>query len=231
MDARIQEAVERVARQGAQVAAVFDADGTVWSGDIGEEVLKVLVDNGRLLSPPPRPFERYLQLFQDDPPRAFAYCVEVMQGLAIADVARWSDELYQQRFAACVFPDVRAALGQLTSAGVRVHLVSASNAVTVRSAAQALGLDPSLVLAVEGEVADGRYTGNVLEPVTSNHGKVQAIQARIADRPAIAFGNSLFDREMLEHAQQAVMVAPAGVNSAAVELARAEGWLICWVPP
>lgn len=225
--------VEEVAALGPRASAAFDADGTVWAGDIGEDLLRELALHRRLLHPPPGdPYALYEHFFHTDPARAFAYCVEVMQGLAVADVERWSDELYRARFEARVFPGVRAILGRLREAGVRIWLVSASNAVTVRRAALGLGLDPALVLAVEGAVdAAGRYRGEVVPPVTCGHGKVEALRSRLAEPPAIAFGNSLFDREMLEHAERAVMVAPRGQEGAAVLLARSQAWPIHRVEP
>lgn len=226
-------AVEEVARLGPRAAAAFDADGTVWAGDIGEDLLRELALHRRLLhAPPGDPYARYEHLFHSDPARAFAYCVEVMKGLAIADVERWSDELYRARFEARVFPGVRAVLARLRAAGVQIWVVSASNAVTLRRAALGLGLEPEKVLAVEGAVDEaGRYRGEVLGPVTCGAGKVEALRAHLRAPPEIAFGNSLLDLEMLEHARRAVVVAPQGQEGAAVGLARSRGWPVHRVEP
>jgi phosphatidylglycerophosphatase C len=219
--------VEQVAALGASAAAAFDADGTVWSGDIGEDLLRELALHQRLIDPPPGdPYAVYEGLFAKDPPRAFAYCMEVMRGLEVSDVERLSDELIRTRFAARVFPSVRSALDLLREAGVAIYLVSASNAVTIRRAAIHLSLRPELALAVEGAVDErGQLTGQVLPPVTCGAGKVAALRPRLGGRKlALAFGNSLFDREMLELAEKAVIVAPRGVETPAVALASQRGW-------
>lgn len=234
IEPEIQSLVAQIAREGEGACAAFDADGTVWSGDIGEDFLRELAAHRRLLHPPPGdPYAVYERLFWSDAPRAFAYCVEVMRGLSVADVERWSDDLFQARFLPRIFPGVRHVLAMLREARVRVLLVSASNAVTVRRAAIGLGLDPADVLAVEGETdGQGRFTGRVLEPVTAGEGKVVALRQRLgAAAPAIAFGNSLFDREMLSFARHAVMVCPSGSEGPASELARSRGWPIHRVAP
>jgi phosphatidylglycerophosphatase C len=227
IEPEILSVVEEVARQGSLAAAAFDADGTVWTGDFGEELLRDLAARGRLIGQPPGdPHAIYERLFVEDPPRAFAYCVEVMRGLKVSDVERWSDDLYDSHFAARVFPSVRKMIDLLRKAGVAVYLVSASTAVTIRRAAMRLGLDPALALAVEGRIdSQARYSGEVIAPVTTGQGKVEALKGRLGQRRlSLAVGNSLFDREMLELAQRAVVVAPRGVDNSAVALAAQRGW-------
>lgn len=234
LEPEIRKAVEDVAARGPSAAAAFDADGTLWSGDIGEELLRELALHRRLIHPPPGdPFGVYERLFQHEPRRAFAFCVEVMRGLSVADVERWSDELYEARFSSRVFPSMKTIVEMLRRAGVRVFLVSASSAVSVRRAASALGLDPSLVLAVEGSVdGHGLFAGAVVPPVTCSEGKMEALRGRLgSEKPAIAFGNSVFDREMLAGAERAVLVAPRTSDRPVVVLAEAQGWLIHRVDP
>ncbi|MBI5547669.1 MAG: HAD-IB family phosphatase [Deltaproteobacteria bacterium] len=223
----VERLVDEVVQRGAAADAAFDADGTIWAGDIGEELLRELVQQRRLIDPPPEnPYGIYERLFCAAPSRAFSFCVEVMRGLPVAEVERWSDEIVRRHFAAQVFPSIRGVLDRLLAAGVRVWIVSASNAVTVRRAARALGLDEGRVLAVEGAVDRlGCFTGQVLPPVTCSAGKVEALMKKLGGRrPEIAFGNSLFDREMLEHAHRAVMVAPEESEGLAVKLARERTW-------
>ena len=228
LEPEIARLVDEVAEMGPAAVAAFDADGTVWAGDIGEELLLDLAGNGRLVHPPEgSAFTIYEELFAQDPPRAFCFCIEAMRAVAVADVERWSDDLFTSRFAHRVFPGVSWALQRLRDARVSVYLVSASGAVTVRRAAARLGLDPALVLAVEGKIVDGRFTGEVLPPVTTGPGKVEAIKPRLGGRPReLAFGNSLFDRDMLALSRRAVMVAPRNTGGPAVDLARASCWPI-----
>lgn len=228
LEAEIEAAAHQVAKLGSVATVAFDADGTLWSGDIGEDFLRELQVKKRLVAPArPDTYAHYEGLFASDPPAAFAFCVQSMKGLRVEDVERWSLELFESRYRSRIFPGMRKLLDLFQSAAVGVSLVSASNAVTVRTAARALGLDPKLVLAVEGAVdGQGRLTGEVIPPVTCSAGKVEAIRKQLGRPLALACGNSLFDREMLEYAQRAVMVAPEGSEGPAVSLARSRNWMI-----
>ncbi|HEY3452362.1 MAG TPA: HAD-IB family phosphatase [Myxococcales bacterium] len=228
LEPEIEALAQEIAAQGAQATVAFDADGTLWSGDLGEDLLRELAERKRLVDPAHADtYAHYEHLFATDPPAAFAFCVQAMKGLSVEDVERWSLELFRKKFEARIFPGMRHLLELLQGAGAAISLVSASNAVTIRTAAQAVGLDPQRVLAVEGRVdAQGRLTGEVLPPVTCGGGKVEAIRQKLARPLALACGNSLFDREMLDFARRAVMVAPQGSEGPAVALARSRGWLI-----
>jgi HAD superfamily phosphoserine phosphatase-like hydrolase len=224
----VRERVDAARALGPGTAAVFDADGTVWAGDLGEEVLQALQARGRLPHAPPDAFRRYEALLATDPAAAFAFCVEALREVEVSEVERAAREVFFARLAPRIFPGVRAAIRVLREAGAEVLLVSASAAATLRAVAPEIGLEASAVLAVEGVVDPcGRFTGEVVPPVTCSAGKVEAIRARLgARRPALAFGNSLFDREMLLLAERAVLVAPRGSEGPAVGLAKASGWPI-----
>lgn len=230
----VRSAVEEVLRLGPDADAAFDADGTIWHGDVGEEFLRELQALGRLIEPPAGDlYAEYERLLALEPARAFAFCVEVMRGLHEEDVLAWSRELFTRVFARRVIPGMRRILDALRHSGARIWIVSASSLWSVRAGAEMLGLDPSRVLAVccptDGQ---GRLTGEVSDPITCLQGKVDALSLALGPRrPAIAFGNSLLDREMLEQAHRAVVVAPVGETNDAVELACARGWPLHRVTP
>jgi HAD superfamily phosphoserine phosphatase-like hydrolase len=229
LEPEVRRAVNEVLALRSGATAVFDADGTIWSGDVGEDFLRELIAQNRLIDPPPGDlYERYERLVPQDGARAFSLCVEWMRGLLLEDVERWSSELFAQRFVARVFPAMRGVLSAFRDAGVEVFLVSASNVWSVRAGAPHVFADPSRVLAVACPLDDrGRLTGDVLPPVTCSQGKVQAIRRVLGERrPSIAFGNSLFDREMLEHAERAVLVAPRDHQNPATRLALGKGWAV-----
>ncbi len=239
LEPEVARGVEEVAALGPAGVAAFDADGTIWRGDLGEDFLRDLFHRGRLLDPPPGDaFDHYERLFQSSPADAFAFCVAVMRGLPVSDVERFTDEFWDEWASGRVFPGMRAVLDHLLAGGTRILLVSASPAVSIRRAALKLGLPEDSVLGVEGRVTGGsdpRLTGEVILPITCAEGKVEALRRRLGDRPvSIAFGNSLLDEAMLTHAQRAVMVAPAAKrrqpigadHGPAIALAITKGWVV-----
>ena len=61
--------------EGPPGLAAFDADGTLWDGDLGEAVLLDLIAARRLRDPPRDPWAEYLALFERGPAEAFAYAL------------------------------------------------------------------------------------------------------------------------------------------------------------
>jgi phosphoserine phosphatase len=101
-------------------------------------------------------------------------------------------------------------------------VVSASALPIVVAAATFAGLAGERCCGIEVIVRDGRYTKEVVQPITYAAGKIAAL--RKAGRIAVACGDSLTgDLAMLEAAEIAVVVAP-GSGSPLAEVARRRGW-------
>ena len=72
------------------------------------------------------------------------------------------------------------------------------------------------------KIRDGRFTGEVMQPITYAAGKIAAAGGRIA----LACGDSFTgDLAMLEAADVAVVVAPAAGSPLSQE-ARKRGWFV-----
>lgn len=186
--------------------ACFDADGTLWSEDIGEAFFRWLIA-GRLLRTidcDTDVYAAYEARVHEDRTMGYAWAVSLMAGLADADVTRWARQM------AAAWPNYRPAMAALMKgleeAGFEVWIVSASNRWIVRATMERMGLDPDRVVAIEVAVEDGILTSNVLRPITCRQGKVEAIDHHIQCRPVFAIGDSMGDLEMLECAQQPLIV-------------------------
>lgn len=215
--------------EGRRVS-VFDADGTLWAGDVGEAHLDVLQARGLVQAPPgyERLLDAYLDLCARDADTGYAFAVEVMDGL-LEDEVRASAREAWDRHRPNRLPAVLAILSALEDAGHEVWLVSASNRWVIEAAAAELGVIPERVVAMSTAVAGGRLSGPVLAPRTNGAGKVEAIRARIGVRPRLAFGNSLHDAPMLEAAGAGVVVHAEGsppASDALLDLAQKGGWLL-----
>lgn len=204
--------------------ACFDADGTLWTEDQGEAFLRWLLA-GRLLDVDYArdTYAEYEERTRRDLVDGYRWGVQVMAGLVERDVALWADQL------AAAWPTYRqemtGLLRGLDGAGVEVWIVSASNVWTVRSAARRLGLDTSRIIGVEVELASGRLTDRIVEPMPCMAGKVAAIRARIGKLPDLACGDGLGDLEMLESAAQPLVVGCLGAGEKPLlRIARERGW-------
>ncbi|MBS1154002.1 MAG: superfamily hydrolase [Myxococcaceae bacterium] len=209
---------------GAGRAVCFDADGTIWRGDVGEDLLRFLVAEDRLPAHPGERdlYRRYEHLHEVDPPAAYAFAVEAMAGLEEARLQGWCREFYAQRFAGRLFPFTRPLLEAFCAAGYVVWLVSASPRWIVEAGAAALGVDH--VIAVDAELEAGRLTPRVRRPVPAGPGKVELLKQR-GIAPVFAAGNGALDLPMLEYAAARLVVAPwDDPGNALVEAGLERGW-------
>ena len=118
----------------------------------------------------------------------------------------------------------QALLEICQAAGLVPLVVSASPLAIVLAAAPLAGFARERCRGIEVGVRDGRFTSDLVRPITYAEGKIAA--ARRAGRIALACGDShTGDLAVMEAAQVAVAVAPASGSPLAVE-ARKRGWFV-----
>lgn len=122
-------------------------------------------------------------------------------------------------------PEMQELVGALHAAGWEVWVVTASAAPVVRAVAHHYGVAPERILGMCPRLgADGRYTAEVLEPVTYREGKLEALRARVGRDPDLAAGDSPSDLALLRAARRALLV-DRGVPELRAEAER-RGWWI-----
>ncbi len=172
--------------------AAFDADGTLWDRD-----LRWLIAMRKLKN-----VDYYTDIYGDyearvevDRVAAYGYAVQLMAGLDLADIKRWSAAL------AWAWPNYRPRMRTLVEGlrkeGVETWIISASNHWTIGEAARYAGIPRDRCHGIRTETDREIITDRLVEPVTCNQGKVDAIEEYIGVRPLFAFGDSLGDYEML----------------------------------
>jgi HAD superfamily phosphoserine phosphatase-like hydrolase len=207
--------------------AVFDCDGTLWSGDAGERFFDWELKRGVL----PGDVERWVRaryadykagkVTEDD---MCGEMVTIHSGLAEVEVQRLAKEFFDENFVKQIFPELRHLIQQLQSQGCDVWAVSSTNEWVIQAAMKHFGIDKKKILAAAVEIDKGRITNRLIR-VPSGEGKPRAIREVVGKDPDAAFGNSRWDAAMLTIAQHGVAVNP---NPDLEELARARGWKIYW---
>lgn len=221
MSSSVTQLVENVVRQHAGESVVFDADGTLWRGDVAEDFLRYSISQGLFEAS----YETYERLLSESAPRAYAYCVEVMAGVAESVLEEACSAFFSQRYSGRIFKFVRPLLAKLSDAGCPVWICSASPRWIVAPGAAALGIPLNQVIGVNCPVVDGKLTGVVDAPVSVGPGKVTWLE-RNRLRPALAVGNGDFDLEMLAFAKHALVVTPPDSTNQLVAEAKTRGWPI-----
>ncbi len=210
-----------------------DGDGTLWRGDIGNELFLVALRGGAFrevargallveaadhqidMDPASDVNDIARRLFEEmlagryDEPRAFAMMAWVFAGWTAAELADHSRQVLDDfGFDAAVRSEVRPVLAWARAQAVPVWLVTASPLAVSVEAAKRLGLDPEQVVAMEPAMTDGVVQPRLGKPATCGDGKLVRLK-EATDAPLLAaFGDTSYDAAMLRVAEVPVAVCP-----------------------
>jgi HAD superfamily phosphoserine phosphatase-like hydrolase len=209
--------------------ATFDCDGTLWSGDAGEGFFSWELQQGIVSEEiATRMSYRYADykrgLVAED-----AMCGEMVtmhRGLQEEVVQQACDTYFAQAIAPNIFPEMRELVQQLRSTECDVWAVSSSNQWIIRSGMRGFGIPHNRILSAEAAVENGTVTDRLIR-VPSGPGKPEAIRSVLKSspdpRPDCAFGNAIWDREMLALSKHPFAINP---NPNLKEIALANGWTV-----
>jgi phosphoserine phosphatase len=228
--ARIDEARADSAGAGA---IAFDGDGTLWTGDVGDDLWDAAragrifrapaiermraeaAANGVRVDEDPDALVRavhqaYLEhAFPEE--RMYELMTWCLAGWARADVRVFCQEvLRHRRHEGKLHAEALAVLRWAQTSGVHVLVVSASPRDIVEEAVAPALVGSAQVLASTPRYdASGVMLADVERPIPYGPGKVRRIRAKIGDLPLLAaFGDNAFDVAMLKEARVAVAVRP-----------------------
>lgn len=211
---------------------VFDGDGTLWSGDVGEDVFETAVESGLIMdvaanalralagdygfetagtpsAVADRLYRAYLR--GDFPERPvtemMVWCYAGWNYDALASFSR--DVLRARGIASRYNPSVVEIVGWARARGLRSVVISASPEPVVEAAVEPLGLGSDDVVAGAPRRKAGRVLTELSRPLPYGADKVRTGRTAFGRTPWLAvFGDSDFDFEMLAEAEQPVAVHP-----------------------
>jgi HAD superfamily phosphoserine phosphatase-like hydrolase len=222
------EFVESVLNLKPRVAA-FDCDGTLWSGDAGEGFFSWELEQEQEKRLVPEQIVRWARSRHADY-KAGQVAEDIMcgemvtmhRGLREEVVQQAADAYFAQAIGPNIFPEMRQLVQRLRASGCDVWAVSSSNQWIIRSAMRSFGIPQNRILAAETAVENGAITDRLVR-VPSGPGKVEAIRSAIQSPPDCAFGNAIWDREMLAMAKHPFAINP---NANLKEIAIANRWTV-----
>jgi len=203
--------------------AVFDCDGTLWSGDSGSGFMRWSMESG-LLSRNNSDWmdarhRSYLRREVDE----YTICAEMVQiykGLSEQEVRAAAREYFQLHIEKNIFAELRALVEKLHKRGTEIWAVSSTNNWVVEEGVTRFGITPDHVIAGTVRVNNGIITEEVLN-VPTGDGKAESLRRVGRATPDAVFGNSVHDAAMLAIAKQAYAVNP---TEALLQIASESGW-------
>jgi phosphoserine phosphatase len=207
--------------------AVFDCDGTLWSGDSGADFFYWEVDRNML---PPQVIDWALARYQTylagkvDEEIMCGEMVTINAGLEERVLMEEAEQFFASVVAKRIFPEMLLLARALAASGCELWAVSSTNEWVVREGVKRFGIPAENVLAASVHIQDGRATGRLLR-VPSGPAKATAIHEVVRRPVEICFGNSIHDAAMLEIARHSVAVNP---NADLESIAAEKQWKIYW---
>jgi phosphoserine phosphatase len=208
--------------------AVFDCDGTLWSGDAGSGFMHWSIEQGLLSRDAIDWLDARYRKYLAREVSALAICgemVQVYQGLREAELRQAAADFFARRIAPGIFPDMQRLIAALQARNVEIWAVSSTNDWVIEEALKRFAIPANRVLAARVEIQDGLATNRLID-VPTDQGKVDAL-ARAGvyipgtRAPDAVFGNSVHDAAMLAIARRAFPINP---SPALVERSARENW-------
>lgn len=194
-----------------ELIAAFDADGTLWDCDLGENFFQYQIDH-KLIPLPDQPFEHYLKLkkVDNDPRMAFAWLAQINKGVPVEQVRKWTQKAFNEIKPNPVFSEQKKLIELLNRYEIKSYIVTASIKWAVEAGAVAVGIPPERVIGVETEIQNDLITDIVKHPITYRQGKVDALKIFTQNKvPFLCSGNTMGDFELLSCASQFRLVVSA----------------------
>jgi phosphoserine phosphatase len=216
--------IEAVLSLHPQIAA-FDCDGTLWSGDAGEGFFAWELQRGLVEQTVADSIRSRYSDYKAGKVAEEVMCGEMVtmhRGLQETIVQQACDEYFAANILADIFPEMRELVLRLGASGCDVWAVSSSNQWVIRSGMRYFGIPQNRILAAEVAIENGVITDRLIR-VPSGPGKTAALRSVLQSAPDCAFGNAIWDREMLAMSNHPFAINP---NPNLKEIARASRWPI-----
>jgi phosphatidylglycerophosphatase C len=214
-------------------AIALDGDGTLWSGDIGEDFFEALLDDGSISEAAHVALAREASaesLSVEGGPGAIArrihaaYHAGTFPEERVCEIMTWAFagwsgvevEAFANRVVDSIglearfHPEAIQIVEWARRRAVTTYLISASPRGIVQQAARRVGIDVANVAsATEERDAHDKVLPSVVRPIPSGPGKVMHLRAKLGARPLYAaFGDNAFDVSMLREARTPVAIRP-----------------------
>ncbi|MGC1421447.1 MAG: haloacid dehalogenase-like hydrolase [Terracidiphilus sp.] len=203
--------LEHLVSDAAPKVAVFDCDGTLWSGDSGHGFMVWSLEQGLVSRSTSdwmdTSYRGYLAGTVDEA-RICGEMVQIYSGLREQELRSAAARFFDEHVRPHIFEEIVALVATLRKANVELWAVSSTNKWVVSEGVRSFGIPEEHVLAAEVKVVDGIITSDLVD-VPTGPAKAAALRRVGLPHPDAVFGNSLHDLAMLEIAAHPFPVNPS----------------------
>jgi phosphoserine phosphatase len=230
---KLEKFLEESKTEPGRKIAVFDGDGTVLG-----QTPHYLADECMYMYAKEHPDKKPELLKKMGEMRnvAISYCqgrVEYLAGETLSALRHMGQKCFDDLYYDKIFLPMRDLICQLKHHGFEVWVVTGPpQALYQQFLSKQLRIPITNIIGVKSVIRGGVVTDEIVPPVPQDHGKKEAIETFIQDRPLFVAGNSRGDKEMIEHSRGMRMIvnpdehiAPDQKQSIA-DYAKDQGWLI-----
>jgi phosphoserine phosphatase len=205
--------------------AVFDCDGTLWSGDAGAEFFYWEIEQGLIPNDIATwaigRYDEY-KAGKVDEETMCGEMVTIHRGLREEYVRKAAADFFAVHISPRTFPEMQELTHSLAAVGCALWAVSSTNNWVVAEGARRFGIAEDHVIAACVHVENGQASDRLVR-VPTGEGKALAIRQIINHPVDVAFGNSVHDAAMLAFARRGFAINP---NPDLETLANKNGWTI-----
>ena len=205
--------------------AVFDCDGTLWSGDAGYGFMVWSIDTGLVSRNASDWMDAQYRLYLSGQVSEQQICGEMVQlyaDLHEDEIRRAAAEYFRLHIEPHIFPELRALIEKLQARQTDIWAVSSTNNWVIEEGVRRFNIPADRVLSARVRVNEGRISSDLIE-VPTGPTKVTALRRAGIAQPDAVFGNSIHDEAMLAIAKHAYPVNP---SPALIESASRRGWTV-----
>jgi phosphoserine phosphatase len=207
--------------------AVFDCDGTLWSGDAGRDFFYWEIERGLVSHEVAVAMRARYELYRAGEIGEELMCADMVtmnRGVSCNLLYAAAGEFFEQVVSHRIFPEMLELTTKLKRQGCALWAVSSTNNWVVEFGAERFGIPRARVLAASVHVDHGLVSDRILR-VPTDELKAVAIREVIGRPVDAVFGNSVHDYAMLELAKWPFCVNP---NPDLEQAARQNGWPVYW---
>jgi phosphoserine phosphatase len=191
--------------------AVFDCDGTLWSGDAGFGFMQWSIETGLVSRNAADWIDSRYRLYLAGEVSEAVICGEMVQlytGLEESELRKAAATYFHRHVEAHIFPEMQRLIASLRPSGCEIWAVSSTNNWVIEAGVRDFGITPDRILCARVAVVDGRITSRLLE-VPTDEGKALALERVDRAQPDVVFGNSIHDAAMMALARAPFAVNPS----------------------